>query len=100
MAFKCFIRFVLAQAAVSHGMELLLALITVDQGMVSTIMKASGLSNISDMTIPAEMVTIIENVGFLESIPLWGRYPAGVAGDLGAVSGNDPDGVLPIFQGL
>ena len=71
MAFKCVIRFVLAQAAVSHGMELLLALITVDQGMVSTIMKASGLSNISDMTIPAEMVTIIENVGFLESIPLW-----------------------------
>lgn len=71
MAFKCFIRFVLAQAAVSHGMELLLALITVGQGMVSTIMTASGLSSISDMTIPAEMVTIIENVGFVESIPLW-----------------------------
>ena len=71
VAFKCFIRFVLAQAAVSHGMELMLALVTVGQGMVSTIMTASGLSTISDMTIPAEMVTIIENVGFLESIPLW-----------------------------
>ena len=71
MAFKCFIRFVLAQAAVSHGMELMLALITVGQGMVSTIMTSSGLSTIPDMTIPAEMVTIIENVGFLESIPLW-----------------------------
>lgn len=71
MAFKCFIRFVLAQTAVSHGMELMLALITVGQGMVSTIMTSSGLSTISDMTIPAEMITIIENVGFLESIPLW-----------------------------
>ena len=71
MAFKCFVRFVLAQAAVSHGMELMLALITVGQGMVSTIMTSSGLSTIPDMTIPAEMVTIIENVGFLESIPLW-----------------------------
>lgn len=71
VAFKCFIRFVLAQAAVSHGMELLLALITVGQGMVSTIMTSSGLSTISDMTIPAEMVTTIENVGFMESIPLW-----------------------------
>ena len=71
MAFKCFIRFVLAHAAVSHGMELMLALITVGQGMVSTIMISSGLSTISNMTIPAEMVTIIENVGFLESIPLW-----------------------------
>lgn len=29
VAFKCFIRFVLAQAAVSHGMELMLALVTV-----------------------------------------------------------------------
>ena len=44
VAFKCFIRFVLAQAAVSHGMELMLALVTVGQGMVSTIMTASGLS--------------------------------------------------------
>ena len=70
-AFKCFIRFVLAQAAVSHGMELMLALVTVGQGMVSTIMTSSGLSTISDMTIPAEMVTVIEDVGFLESIPLW-----------------------------
>ena len=34
-------------------------------------MTSSGLSTIPDMTIPAEMVTIIENVGFLESIPLW-----------------------------
>ena len=34
-------------------------------------MTASGLSTISDMTIPAEMITIIENVGFVESIPLW-----------------------------
>lgn len=71
MAFKCFIRFVLSQAAVSHGMELMLALINVGQGVVSTIMTSSGLSTISNMTIPAEMVTIIENVGFLESIPLW-----------------------------
>ena len=70
-AFKCFIRFVLAQAAVSHSMELMLALVTVGQGMVSTIMSASGMSAISDMTIPAEMVTVIENAGFLESIPLW-----------------------------
>ena len=38
---------------------------------MSTIMTSSGLSTISNMTIPAEMVTIIENVGFLESIPLW-----------------------------
>lgn len=71
MVFKCFIRFVLAQAAVTHGMDLMTALFKVAQGMISTIMTASGLSALTDTTLPSEMVTIIEDVGFLESIPLW-----------------------------
>lgn len=71
MVFKCFIRFILAQAAVTHGMELMTALFKVAQGMISTIMTASGLSALTDTTLPAEMVTIIEDVGFFESIPLW-----------------------------
>ncbi len=71
MAFKCFIRFVLAQAAVTHGMELMTALFKIAQGMISTIMTSSGLSALTATTLPDEMVTIIEDVGFLESIPLW-----------------------------
>lgn len=71
MVFKCFIRFVLAQAVVTHGMELMMALFKVAQGMISTIMTSSGLSALTATTLPAEMVTIIENVGFLDSIPLW-----------------------------
>ena len=71
LALKCFVRFVLAQAAISHGMELLLTLVTIGQGMVSTIMTSSGLAGLTDMTIPAEMAAVIEDVGFLESIPLW-----------------------------
>ncbi len=71
MAFKCFIRFVLAQAAVSHGMELMTALFSIAQGTISSIMSASGLSAMATTTLPAEMVTIIEDVPFLESIPLW-----------------------------
>ncbi len=71
MAFRCFVRFVLAQAAVSHGMELMTALFRIAQGMVSTIMSSSGLTAMSATALPGEMVTIIESVGFLESIPLW-----------------------------
>ena len=71
MVFKCFIRFVLAQAAVTHGMELMSALFKVAQGMISTIITSSGLSALTATTLPSEMVTIIEDVGFLESIPLW-----------------------------
>ena len=71
MVFKCFVRFVLAQAAVTHGMELMSALFKIVQGMISTIMTSSGLSALTATTLPSEMVTIIEDVGFLESIPLW-----------------------------
>ena len=70
-AIKCFVRFILAQAAVSHGMELMTALFSIAQGMVSSIMSSSGLSAMTATTLPAEMVTIIEDVSFLESIPLW-----------------------------
>ncbi len=68
---KCFVRFALAEAAVSHGMELMTALFTVGQGMVTTIMDTSGLTALSASTLPDEMVTIINDVSFLDSIPLW-----------------------------
>ena len=61
----------LAQAAVTHGMELMTALFKVAQGMVSTIMTSSGLSAVTATTLPGEMVDIINDVGLLESIPLW-----------------------------
>ena len=69
MAFKCFVRFILAQAAVMYGMELMTALFRVAQGMVSTIMDSSGLADLSATTLPDEMVAIIESVGLIESIP-------------------------------
>ena len=69
--FKCFIRFVLAQAAVTWGLELMMALFGVAQGMVTTIMDSSGMTVTSTASLPSEMVSIIEDVGFVESIPLW-----------------------------
>ena len=71
VAFKCFIRFILAQAAVTWGMEIMTMLFRVAQGIVSTIMDSSGLSALSATELPSKMVSIIEDVGFLESIPLW-----------------------------
>ena len=52
-------------------MELMTALFTVGQGMVNTIMGASGMTGLSASELPDEMVTIIEDVSFLDSIPLW-----------------------------
>lgn len=67
---KAFIRFALAQGAVMYGMELLTAVFSIVQGMVSTIMANAGASEgLSEL--PAELVGKIESVGMLESIPLW-----------------------------
>ena len=71
VADKTFVRSALAQGAVTYGLELMMALFSIAQGAVSTIMDASGLTAMSDTALPDEMVTIIEDVGFLESIPLW-----------------------------
>ena len=71
VAFKCFIRFVLAQAAVTYGMELMNTLFRIAQGAVSTIMDASGMTAMSPTTLPEELITAIENVGIWDSIPLW-----------------------------
>ena len=68
---KTFVRFALAQAAVTYGMDLMMALFSIAQGAISTIMGTSGLTTMSATSLPDEMVTIIEDVGFLESIPLW-----------------------------
>ena len=69
---KLFIRFALAKGAVGYGLELMMALFSVIQGMVSMIMQNSGFGGDSDVIeLPAEMVEKIESVGLLDSIPLW-----------------------------
>ncbi len=69
--FKCFIRFALAQAAITWGLDIMLALFNIAQGAAGTIMTASGLTAATPLALPDELVDIIEDVGFIESIPLW-----------------------------
>jgi len=71
MAVKCFIRFALAKAAVSYGLDLMMAIFRIAQGGISTAMSASGLSAVDATALPAEIITKINEVGFWESIPLW-----------------------------
>lgn len=70
-ALKLFIRFVIAKAAVTYGMDLMLAVFAIVQGIVGAIMTASGLGGLSGTVLPSELVTAIDNCGFWESIPLW-----------------------------
>ena len=70
-ALKVFIRFALAKAAVTYGLELMIALFNIVQGLISTIMNAAGFGVAQETVLPAEIVTAVEDCGFFESIPLW-----------------------------
>lgn len=71
VAVKMFVRFALAEAAITYGMELLMAVLAICQGVISKIMTSSGTSGQSALSLPGTMITVIESVGFLDSIPLW-----------------------------
>lgn len=70
-ALKLFLRFCIAKAVVTYGLELMMVLFQVVQGMISTIMKKSGIGSVNKMVLPKEMIQAIEDCGFFESIPLW-----------------------------
>ena len=70
-ALKLFIRFALAKGAVTYGLELMMALFKIVQGVISTIMNAAGFGTATQTVLPSEIVTAVEDCGFFESIPLW-----------------------------
>ena len=70
-ALKIFIRFALAKGIVTYGLDLMLALFSIVQGVVSTIMNSAGLGAIQQTVLPGEIITAIEECTFFESIPLW-----------------------------
>lgn len=70
-ALRLFVRFVVAKGVVTYGMELMMALFNIAQGVVSTIMGAAGFGSAQQTVLPNEIVTAVEDCGFFESIPLW-----------------------------
>ena len=68
---KLFVRFALAKAVITYGLELMLAIFKIVQGVVQTIMQTAGLGSATQTTLPQEMIAAIESCGFFESIPLW-----------------------------
>ena len=70
-ALKLFIRFAIAKIVVTYGMDLMLALFKISQGMVSKIMTISKITGSTNSALPSQMIKAIEDCGFFESIPLW-----------------------------
>lgn len=70
-ALKLFIRFALAKGVITYGLELMLALVEIVQGTISTIMTSAGFGTPNQTVLPIEIINSVENCGFFESIPLW-----------------------------
>jgi hypothetical protein len=70
-ALKLFVRFAIAKGLITYGMELMLALLEIIQGVISSIMNAAGFGSPQATVLPQEIVTAVEDCGFFESIPLW-----------------------------
>lgn len=70
-ALKLFIRFAIAKGVITYGLELMMALFNIVQGIISTIMTAAGFGDAQETLLPSEIVEAVEDCGFLESIPLW-----------------------------
>ena len=70
-ALKLFIRFAIAKGVVTYGLELMMAVFKIIQGVVSTIMNSAGLGGATQATLPQAMIDAINGCGFFESIPLW-----------------------------
>ena len=70
-ALKIFIRFAIAKGVVTYGLELMMALFNIIQGVTSTIMQTAGFGSTEDTVLPDEIIDAVEDCGFFESIPLW-----------------------------
>lgn len=70
-ALKVFVRFAVAKGVITYGLELLNALLSIIQGVVSSIMRSGGFGAPQETVLPQEIITAVEEAGFFESIPLW-----------------------------
>lgn len=71
VALKVFIRFILAKASIDYGLELMMSLFEIVQGIISKIMATAGLAKTTEMVLPDSIIKSIEDCGFWESVPLW-----------------------------
>lgn len=70
-AVKLFIRFAIARGLVVYGMELMVAVFDIVQGIIVHISNTVGLGTASQTALPQEIIEAVNNSGYLESIPLW-----------------------------
>ena len=74
-ALKLFIRFAIAKGVVTYGLELMMALFNIVQGLVSTIMNAAGFGTAQQTVLPQEIGGLFITVlSFIMIMTVYGRF--------------------------
>ena len=68
--FRLFIRFVLAKAIITYGMELMMAIFKIIQGVMIKMMAVAGIGGANRLMLPQEIINAVNDLGFFEKIPL------------------------------
>ena len=69
--FRLFVRFAIAKGIITYGMDIMLSVFEILQGVTNTIVNTTGYTVNTNTVLPSEMFKAIEDCGFFESIPLW-----------------------------
>ncbi len=70
-AVKLFIRFAISKIVVTYGLNLMLALFSISQGIITKVISLSSITGSTKTVLPTSIIEAIEDCGFFESIPLW-----------------------------
>lgn len=70
-AVKMFVRFAIAKALVTYGMELMEAILAIVQAVISSIMDAASVSGAVTPGLPEAVAEAAADCTFLESVPVW-----------------------------
>ena len=70
-AFKLLIRFIIAKGVITYGMELMMSLFAIVQGVLHTMIGQAGIVMGDGAVLPEEIKAAVGEVGFFQSIPLW-----------------------------
>ena len=60
-ALKLFVRFAIAKGVITNGLELMMALLQIVQGVTGTIMKKAGFGKTEKTVLPDEIVKAVED---------------------------------------
>lgn len=69
-----FLRFAIAYTIVVYGLDLMLAIFKIVQGISSTIMSSAGFGNSTSTVIPPEIISAIESCRIFREYSTMGNY--------------------------